>query len=73
MKTTLIIEGMTCVNCSNKVSTALMALSGVKSANVDHTKGIAKIEHEESVSTEDLIKIVLDSGFTAKVKRGLFR
>ena len=69
----LIVEGMKCGKCSAKVKDALLAVPGVSSAEVDLEKGRATVVCEDTVKDEDLCMAVLDSGFKAKVKHGLFR
>ncbi len=69
----LTIEGMKCEKCSAKVKEKLLAVSGVSDAEVDHTKGKATVTCEDSVKDEDLCMAVIDAGFKAKVKHGLFR
>ena len=70
-KTILKIEGMSCGMCSGKVEKAISEMSGVSSVVVDFKKGTATIMHED-VEDETFIAIVLDVGFRAKVKHGLF-
>ena len=67
------IEGMKCEKCSAKVREALLAVPGVTEAKVDHNGGKAVVTCDASVKDEDLCMAVLDSGFKAKVKHGLFR
>ncbi len=69
----LIIEGMKCEKCSAKVLAALTAVPGVTDAKVDLAGGKAVVTCDDSVKDEDLCMAVLDSGFKAKVKHGLFR
>lgn len=70
-KTTLKIEGMMCEGCVGKVRTALEGLDGASSVAVDLKKGTATVIHE-GLSDEELISAVVDAGFRASVKRGLF-
>lgn len=70
-KTTLKIEGMMCEGCVKSVKEGLEKVDGVTSVNVDLKKGIAKVEHS-NVSDEALIKAIVDTGFRASVKKGLF-
>ena len=72
-KTNLKIQGMTCGSCSAKVENALRSVAGVSDVSVDHRKGSADVTHDDSVSTEKLIRAVVDAGFRAEVKRGLFK
>lgn len=72
-KTNLKIQGMTCGNCVAKVESALNATEGVSEVVVEQKKGSAKITYDESVVTEkDLVRVVVDAGYRAEVKRGLF-
>ena len=69
----LIIEGMKCEKCSAKTKDALLAVPGVSGAEVDHKAGKAKVVCDDSVKDEDLCMAVIDVGFKAKVKHGLFK
>ena len=64
---------MKCEKCSAKVKEKLLAVPGVSDAEVDHAKGKATVTCEDSVKDEDLCMAVIDAGFKAKVKHGLFR
>lgn len=66
------IEGMMCEKCSAKVKDALLGVPGVTEATADHEKGRATVVCEDSVRDEDLCMAVIDAGFKAKVKHGLF-
>jgi len=68
----LIVEGMKCEKCSAKTKDALLAVPGVTEATVDHVKGKAVVKCDDSVKDEDLCMAVIDAGFKAKVKHGLF-
>ena len=70
-KTTLKIEGMMCEGCVAKVDTALKNINGVTTVDVNLKKGIATIVHD-GVDDVELITAVVDAGFRASVKRGLF-
>ena len=71
-KKKLIIEGMKCEKCSAKVDEALKAVPGVTEVNVNLSGGKATVVCSDDVRDEDLCMAVIDSGFKAKVKRGLF-
>lgn len=70
-KTTLKITGMMCEKCMGTVSEALSSVDGVTKVDVDLKKGTAVVEHN-GVPDEKLVMAVLDLGFKAKVKHGLF-
>ena len=71
MKTTLKIEGMMCEGCVKKVSDGLSALDGVTRVDVNLKAGKAIVEHV-GVADENLIAAVVDAGFRASAKHGLF-
>jgi copper chaperone len=66
------IEGMKCENCSKKTHDALAAIPGVSDVKVDLAKGMAAVTCDDGVKDEDLCMAVLNVGFKAKVKHGLF-
>ena len=50
-KTTLIITGMSCAHCVNKIETALQSLQGVENAKVNLKKGTVKVKFDETIQT----------------------
>ncbi len=70
-KTVLKIEGMMCEGCVKTVKEALENVQGVTSVDVNLKKGTATVQHE-GVSDETLIGAVVDAGFRASAKHGLF-
>ncbi|MBR1452554.1 MAG: heavy-metal-associated domain-containing protein [Candidatus Methanomethylophilaceae archaeon] len=71
MKTTLKIEGMMCEGCVKKVDDKLSALDKVSKVDVNLKAGKATVEHD-GATDEELISAVVDAGFRANVKHGLF-
>jgi len=71
MKTTLKIEGMMCEGCVKSVNDALSGLNKVSKVDVDLKKGKATVEHD-GATDEELISAVVDAGFRASIKHGLF-
>ncbi|MBQ7978935.1 MAG: heavy-metal-associated domain-containing protein [Candidatus Methanomethylophilaceae archaeon] len=71
MKTTLKIEGMMCEGCVKKVNDKLSALDKVSKVDVNLKAGKATVEHD-GATDEELISAVVDAGFRASVKHGLF-
>lgn len=70
-KLKLKIDGMSCENCVKKVVSALDAMPGVSNLHVDIGKATMEIDGVQA--TEDkVIAAILDAGYTAKVKKGLF-
>jgi uncharacterized protein len=58
----LIIDGMTCVKCRNKVTMALKMVPRVENVSVDFKSRTAKVR--SSGPREELIKAVNDAGYT---------
>ena len=71
-KIKLKIEGMHCPKCSAKTQAALEAIEGVTKAEVNLDKGLAVVEYEGDIPEEKFTMAVIDVGFKAKVKHGLF-
>jgi Cu+-exporting ATPase len=63
----LAIGGMTCANCSNRVERALRATPGVIEASVNLATERATLRSfPATVSTEALLRVVEDAGYTAQ-------
>lgn len=65
MKTVVFnVEGMTCGGCAKSVTRVLTELSGVQSAQVNHSERKAEVVFDETVVTEaTLIEAIEDAGF----------
>ena len=70
-KSVLKIEGMMCEGCVKTVRESLEGLQGIESVDVNLKKGTATVVHN-GVSDETLVRAVVDAGFRASVKHGLF-
>ncbi|MDD2410150.1 MAG: heavy metal-associated domain-containing protein [Candidatus Methanomethylophilaceae archaeon] len=70
-RTILKIQGMTCEMCSKKAEESLRAVRGVSEVSIDLKKGLATVVHGE-VAEKDLVRAVVDAGYRAEVRRGLF-
>ena len=58
------VQGMSCTECSKKVSTALLKLDGVKSADVSHTGKSAAIDFDGAkISRKDLEAAIEKAGY----------
>ena len=64
------ISGMTCLDCSRRVSMALERVDGVRSAAVDYHTGRATVEIEHEVPSEILIAAVERVGYRAALSDG---
>ncbi|TCM46985.1 cation-translocating P-type ATPase [Kribbella sp. VKM Ac-2568] len=60
----LIIGGMTCASCANRVEKKLNRMEGV-TATVNYATEKAKVTFDEGVSTDDLVATVEATGYTA--------
>jgi len=58
------VQGMSCAECSKKVSTALLKIDGVKSADVSHTGKKAAVDFDATkVSRKDLEAAIEKAGY----------
>ena len=58
------VKGMSCSECSKKVSTALLKIDGVKSADVSHTGKVAKVDFDGAkVARKDLEAAIEKAGY----------
>lgn len=70
METTdLRLHGMTCASCASRVEKGLNKLEGV-TARVNLALESARVEHDGSISDEDLVKAVESVGYKAQVVGG---
>ncbi|WP_158880424.1 heavy metal translocating P-type ATPase [Amycolatopsis anabasis] len=60
----LVIGGMTCASCANRVEKRLNKLDGVE-ATVNYATEKAKVRFPDTVSPEDLVAAVEQAGYTA--------
>ncbi len=61
------VEGLTCGDCSTKVTKALTEVEGVLAAAVDYQSGEALIAFDSSkTSAEALLKVIEKTGYAAK-------
>ena len=64
------IDGMSCVVCSGSCKKALLALDGVKNADVNFASGKAVVEYDESkLSEDDLAAAVAKAGYSARFEK----
>ena len=66
MKKKMEIEGMMCGHCEATVKKALEEVDGVKSADVNHKKGVAVVKLSKEVSDDILKKAVEDKEYVVK-------
>lgn len=70
-KLTLKIDNMMCEKCVERVKNALGSVEGVTDLEV--SKGKAVMRYDESKTDEErILAAVIDTGYPAKVKKGLF-
>lgn len=55
-KTTLSIKGMHCISCKSAIEDACKDISGVKACTVDFKSGKTIVEHDHSVTFDQLKK-----------------
>ncbi|HEY0507065.1 MAG TPA: cation transporter, partial [Blastococcus sp.] len=64
----LLIGGMTCASCANRIEKKLNKLDGV-TATVNYATEKAKVTYGEGVTTDDLIATVEKTGYTAALPK----
>ncbi len=69
-KTEFHVTGMHCASCSTIIEKALLKTHGIQSANVNFSTAKAVIYHDESLTNEDLIKVIKNKGYDASVLEG---
>lgn len=67
---TLVVEGMTCGSCSEKITAALDGLDGVEAAAADYQTGRTEIAFDDKkTDAEKLVKTIEGLGFKARVEK----
>ena len=64
----LLIGGMTCASCANRIERKLNKLGGV-TATVNYATEKAKVSFGNGITPEDLIATVEKTGYTARLPR----
>ena len=64
--TTLIAPEITCGGCANSIKKALGNLDGVGEVAIEVETKKVSVEHNESVSREDIVKALDRAGFSAE-------
>ncbi len=68
-KATLVVDGMHCGSCSEKVTAALTGLEGVTAAATDYQTGKTVVAYDaKKVDTAKLIAAIKTAGFQAKAE-----
>ena len=63
-KTILAIDGMTCINCQNRIEKKLRNTEGISGVQVSYSKGLAEIEfNSEVVTLECIATIIQELGY----------
>ncbi len=73
MTITLPIKGMTCAACVKAVERALSDINGVNSVNVNFASEKARIEAEDSVDINELIRAVKEEGYDVVTIKSEYR
>ena len=69
-KKVLLIEGMTCSNCQNRIEQALRNTAGISKVNVSYNNGQAEVEFDKEILTlEQIIHIIQDLDYTVVQRR----
>lgn len=60
---TLKVEGMSCQHCVRSIEGSVSKLKGVASVNVDLESGTVAIQHEATVTLEQIKEEIEEQGF----------
>ena len=64
IKTRIFIGGMTCVNCQNKIETALLHTAGIETARVSYQNGTADLVYDPDwITLEEIRQVIRDTGY----------
>jgi P-type Cu+ transporter len=65
------IKGMHCASCSSLIQMSLKNLKGIENVSVNLLTNTAVVEADETaVSPQDIIQIIENAGFSAKISEG---
>lgn len=66
----LYIEGMTCINCQNKIEKELRKRPGIEKVSVSYENGTVDIYYDENeILPDNMITVIDDLGYQASLKR----
>ena len=57
----VLIEGMTCVNCENRIEAVLRKTKGIETVDVDYTKGRALLTYDANLIDQDRIESIIEA------------
>lgn len=64
----LVVEGMKCGSCAERVEKAVCQLPGIASVRVDLASGDVTVDHEpEKVAPEQIRQQIASAGYTANI------
>ena len=65
----LYIDGMTCINCQNRIENCLRKRVEIKEAEVSYETGMAEILYDANkITLQEIIRIINDLGYDAKAE-----
>ncbi len=62
-ETVLIVNGMMCGGCENRVKNAIKNIEGVENVTADHTTGKVTVTSNDNVSKETIKETLQDIGY----------
>ena len=63
MEKRILIEGMKCSGCANRVNNALKSIKGIKKVNVNLEEKYADIVYKKDIDNEVLTSTITELGF----------
>lgn len=71
MNYSLIIDGMSCASCSSRIEKKLSKNEHIKSIVVNLTTSKATLDTDNKIDIDDIIKIIQDMGYDAKLNQDI--
>lgn len=65
MNLDLELHGMTCLDCAQRIESALRSVDGVEAAQVDYRQGRAAVKLSRQIPVQDLVTAVAQAGYRA--------
>lgn len=61
------VKGMHCGSCGMLIDEAVEELAGVKSSQTDVRAGLTKVEHDATVTSEQIAGAIVHVGYSAEL------
>ena len=66
-ETILIVNGMMCGGCENRVKSAVSLIEGVEKVDADHNTGIVTVTSKEDIDISKIKEKIIDIGYEIEI------